>query len=212
MAILLQSVTPEASLINSLRSTNKSYSSTKQILFCENCFFYLGGLFPVHEPRPRASISTSVTIANKKNELSDDFLVCGSIKKERGIQRLEAMLFAIDLINNSTELLPHTKLGAKIFDTCDRDTVALEKSMGFISDYFLLHSENVVNDFRCESIDQMPIKRNEAILKRKVIGVIGAASSSVSIQVANILRLFQVKTHSSILMLNLKAQNYRFHK
>lgn len=126
---------------------------------------------------------------------------CGEVKKERGIQRLEAMLFAIDLINNSTKLLPNLKLGARIYDTCDRDTIALEKSINFVSDYFILNDENIINDFTCPSSSNsrntflnnvLPRKNLEAIHKRKVIGVIGAASSSVSIQVANLLRLFQV--------------------
>lgn len=68
------------------------------------------------------TIQTTTKITNKEIVLN-----CGEIKKERGIQRLEAMLYAIDLINNSTDLLPNIKLGAKIYDTCDRDTIALEK-------------------------------------------------------------------------------------
>ena len=132
-------------------------------------------------------------------------LTCGEIKKERGIQRLEAMLYAIDLINNSTTLLPDLRLGVKIYDTCDRDTIALEKCINFVSDHFLLNDENIVNDFSCESsekygsqlnvnkkVSYFPKKKNDVIYKRKVIGVIGAASSSVSIQVANLLRLFKV--------------------
>jgi ABC-type branched-subunit amino acid transport system substrate-binding protein len=38
----------------------------------------------------------------------------------------------------------------------------------------------------------VPQKNEDRIYKRKIAGVIGAASSSVSIQVANLLRLFQV--------------------
>lgn len=124
---------------------------------------------------------------------------CGEIKKERGIQRLEAMLFAIDLINNSTTLLPNMRLGARIFDTCDRDTIALEKCVHFVSDYFLLNDESIVDDFGCSAGENLAApsmmrvyKKKDVINRRKVIGVIGAASSSVSIQVANLLRLFQV--------------------
>jgi hypothetical protein len=128
---------------------------------------------------------------------------CGEVKKERGIQRLEAMLYAIDLINNDTELLPNLRLGARIYDTCDRDTIALEKCINFVSDYFVLNDENIVSDFTCvaaapgsslnpKSSFMIPQKSVDSIHKRKVIGVVGAASSSVSIQVANLLRLFQV--------------------
>jgi hypothetical protein len=130
------------------------------------------------------------------------------------------------MINNSTSILPHVKLGAKIYDTCDRDTIALEKCMNFVSDYFLLNDENVVNDFTCEAANPLssakaqislaPRKKQDIIYKRKVIGVIGAASSSVSIQVANLLRLFQVRTHFFRAKLSSNFQtlrlNFRFLK
>lgn len=68
----------------------------------------LGGLFPVHE----------------KGGGVDE---CGRINEDRGIQRLEAMLFAIDRINRDPVLLPGVSLGVHILDTCSRDTYALEQ-------------------------------------------------------------------------------------
>lgn len=52
----------------------------------------LGGIFPLHE----------------KVEYS-----CGPIRFDRGIQRAEAMLFALDLVNNDPKILPGIKLGTK---------------------------------------------------------------------------------------------------
>jgi hypothetical protein len=190
-------------------------TSNLELDFCNDCHIYLGGLFPVHAPRyMRHNTENYTQISNGMSNLERYFMNninCGEIKKERGIQRLEAMLFAIDLINNSTSLLPYIKLGAKIFDTCDRDTIAVEKSLNFVNDYFLLNNENIVNDFSCDNENligtrrhnqrnssNVPRKKLEAIYKRKVIGVIGAASSSVSIQVANLLRLFKVNQDKSI--------------
>ncbi len=43
------------------------------------------------------------------------------------LQRVEAMLFAVDEINRDKKLLPGVKLGASIMDTCSRDTYALEQ-------------------------------------------------------------------------------------
>lgn len=57
---------------------------------------------------------------------------CGPINKDRGIQRLEAMLFAIDKINRDPKLLKNIKLGAIILDTCSSDTYALNQSLEFI--------------------------------------------------------------------------------
>lgn len=68
----------------------------------------LGGLFPVHEKG--AGVEE-----------------CGRVNEDRGIQRLEAMLFAIDRINRDNILLPGVSLGVHILDTCSRDTYALEQ-------------------------------------------------------------------------------------
>lgn len=201
-------------------------SSNLKLEFCTNCDLYLGGLFPIHAPKyareqkskSSIKVGTSHLIIKEETNHTDTYsqtddnnqngLKCGEIKKERGIQRLEAMLYAIDLINNSTDILPNIKLGAKIYDTCDRDTIALEQCVNFISDHFLLNDKEIENNFQCEAIDSagslkslvteskkftyLPKKKMKQIYKRKVIGVIGAASSSVSIQVANFFRLFQV--------------------
>ncbi|XP_067284653.1 glutamate receptor, metabotropic 8a isoform X1 [Pseudorasbora parva] len=124
----------------------------------------LGGLFPVHSRGERG-------------------VPCGELKKEKGIHRLEAMLFAIDLINKDPELLPNVTLGARILDTCSRDTYALEQSLTFVQALI----ERDGSDVRCANGDQPIFAKPD-----KIVGVIGAAASSVSIMVANILRLFKI--------------------
>ncbi|KAL0267828.1 UNVERIFIED_CONTAM: hypothetical protein PYX00_009981 [Menopon gallinae] len=74
----------------------------------------LGGIFPMHEQR------------NGK---------CGAVKEEKGVQRLEAMLYAMDKINRDSTLLPNLTLGALILDSCSSDTYALEQSMEFVKSY-----------------------------------------------------------------------------
>ncbi|XP_034270529.1 metabotropic glutamate receptor 4 isoform X2 [Pantherophis guttatus] len=124
----------------------------------------LGGLFPVHG---RGSEGKA----------------CGELKKEKGIHRLEAMLFALDRINNDPELLPNITLGARILDTCSRDTHALEQSLTFVQALIEKDSTEV----RCVNGGPPIITKPE-----RVVGVIGASGSSVSIMVANILRLFKI--------------------
>ncbi|VDN10859.1 unnamed protein product [Dibothriocephalus latus] len=71
----------------------------------------LGGLFPVH---------------------SSGAQKCQSLNPERGIQRVEAMLFTLDEINNNPNLLPGLRLGANIRDTCSLGNHALEQSLDFV--------------------------------------------------------------------------------
>ncbi|RZC41109.1 ANF receptor domain containing protein [Asbolus verrucosus] len=78
----------------------------------------LGGIFPMHEQ-----------VSGRAD------MPCGAVKEEKGMQRLEAMLYAIDEINNSAEILPNITLGALIIDSCSSDTYALEQSMEFVRSY-----------------------------------------------------------------------------
>ncbi|XP_041967028.1 metabotropic glutamate receptor 8-like isoform X2 [Alosa sapidissima] len=93
------------------------------------------------------------------------------------------MLFAIDLINKDPELLPNVTLGALILDTCSRDTYALEQSLTFVQALI----ERDSSDVHCANGEPPVFAKPD-----KVVGVIGAAASSVSIMVANILRLFGI--------------------
>lgn len=125
----------------------------------------LGGLFPVHSRGPAG-------------------VPCGEIKREKGIHRLEAMLYALDQVNSDPDLLPNITLGARILDTCSRDTYALEQSLTFVQ--ALIQKDN--SDVRCSNGEPPIIPKPE-----RVVGVIGASGSSVSIMVANVLRLFSVR-------------------
>ncbi|KAL6119097.1 grm7 [Pungitius sinensis] len=124
----------------------------------------LGGLFPVHSR-------------------GADGAPCGDLKKENGIQRLEAMMYALDQINLDEQLLPNITLGARVLDTCSRDTYALEQSLTFVQ--ALITKDT--SDVRCTN-GEAPV----FVKPEKVVGVVGASASSVSIMVANILRLFQI--------------------
>ncbi|XP_012946373.1 metabotropic glutamate receptor 3, partial [Aplysia californica] len=125
-----------------------------------------GGLFPMHEQGLHGGAT------------------CGRIKREKGIQRLEAMLYAVDLLNADSEILPELKIGLHVLDTCSDDTFALEQCMDFIKAQL---SSIDVDDYECR--DGYPPIFHPL---RPVAGVIGAASSPVSIMVANILRLFKI--------------------
>ena len=57
-----------------------------------------GGLFPMHDS-------------------GDEQSLCGAIKEEKGIQRLEAMLYAIDMINADHTLLPNISIGKSLLSS-----------------------------------------------------------------------------------------------
>ena len=76
--------------------------------------------------------------------------------------------------------------GAHILDTCSRDTYALEQAMEFVKLSFTTVN-HAIDQYQCDD-GSIP----HHVMTEPVVGVIGAASSSVSVMVANILRLFQV--------------------
>lgn len=92
-----------------------------------------GGLFPMHEHL--VLTDHAATDAASASAGSDMEFPCGAIKEEKGIQRLEAMLYALDLINDDPYILPNITIGAVILDTCSSDTHALDQSMEFVRSY-----------------------------------------------------------------------------
>ncbi|TVK90534.1 Metabotropic glutamate receptor 2 [Bagarius yarrelli] len=154
-----------AKRLQALEVSGYSSDTTKKEIIIEGDLV-IGGLFPVHQ----------------KGEGAED---CGRINAQRGIQRLEAMLLALDEINKDNQILPGIKLGAHILDTCSKDTYALEQSLEFVRAVLTKvdDSEYTCPDGSYAIHDDVPLA---------ISGVIGGSYSDVSIQVANLLRLFQI--------------------
>uniref|UniRef100_F1KST2 Metabotropic glutamate receptor 7 n=1 Tax=Ascaris suum TaxID=6253 RepID=F1KST2_ASCSU len=122
----------------------------------------LGGLFPVHE----AGLNGSE---------------CGLLKAAQGVQRLQAMLFALEAVNADNTVLPGIVLGAQILDTCSVDSHALEQTLVFIKTMMSSGDGIICMDGSRPTYSEQP-----------VAAVIGAASSQVSVMVASMLQLFKV--------------------
>ncbi|XP_043928141.1 metabotropic glutamate receptor 5 isoform X2 [Protopterus annectens] len=131
----------------------------------------IGALFSVHH-QPRV---------DKVHERK-----CGEIREQYGIQRVEAMLHALDRINSDPALLPNISLGCEIRDSCWHSAVALEQSIEFIRDS-LISSEEEEEMVRCGDAASISLRA-----KKPIVGVIGPGSSSVAIQVQNLLQLFNI--------------------
>ena len=104
-------------------STDGSVHHQQQLLRIPGDVVF-GGLFPMHEH----------LVPGQGSGGSAEF-PCGAVKEEKGIQRLEAMLYALDLINEDPDILPNITIGAVILDTCSSDTHALDQSMEFVRSY-----------------------------------------------------------------------------
>ncbi|XP_077341141.1 metabotropic glutamate receptor 5 isoform X5 [Lithobates pipiens] len=111
---------------------------------------------------------------------------CGEVREQYGIQRVEAMLHTLDRINADPNLLPNITLGCEIRDSCWHSAVALEQSIEFIRDS-LISTEEEEGLVRCVDGSSSAFHT-----KKPIVGVIGPGSSSVAIQVQNLLQLFNI--------------------
>lgn len=95
------------------------------------------------------------------------------------------MLYALDRINEDSTLLPDIKLGAILLDSCSSSTYALNQSLEFIR-----ASINTVESSAFECKDKSTPRPKYG--SKMIAGVIGGSYSEVSLQVANLLRLFRI--------------------
>ncbi|XP_021456415.2 metabotropic glutamate receptor 1 isoform X2 [Oncorhynchus mykiss] len=134
----------------------------------------IGALFSVHH-QPSAE-----KVADRK---------CGDVREQYGIQRVEAMFHTLDRINSDPILLPNISLGCEIRDSCWHSSVALEQSIEFIRDSLISIRDDKDGSKWC--IDGTPSNQPPPS-KKPIAGVIGPGSSSVAIQVQNLLQLFNI--------------------
>lgn len=89
----------------------------------------IGALLPVHE-QPSYSSPDSTTYVSQSRR------VCGVIRDQYGVQRVEALLYTLDKINSKekSRLLPGIRLGLEIRDECWDSSIALEETIDFIKD------------------------------------------------------------------------------
>ena len=134
----------------------------------ENKDFVVGGLYPIHGP-----------------DLDSGGGRCGSILTSRAVERVEATLFAIDLINSDTELLPGLKVGYDARDTCASENIGLDEAID------LIISGSQLDILSCQSCSDMGSNISVSS-DPPTSGIVGASNSGVSIPVASLGRLFQM--------------------
>ena len=167
----------------------------------------IGALIPVHE-QPNFNENEKLDGGSKRK--------CGVIRDQYGVQRVEALLYLLDKLNNKniTKILPGIQLGLEIRDECWETSIALEETIDFIKDTIssndneaeiLLNSEKVsMNNSSLVSFNNLFDNDKNILMEKcqllnknkpnqnKILAVIGPAGSSVSINVQNLLQLFDI--------------------
>ncbi|XP_058443037.1 metabotropic glutamate receptor 1-like [Malaya genurostris] len=161
--------------------------------------FIIGVLFSVHH-QPR-----------QKRTGPNHFLACGEVREHYGIQRSEVTFKTIDEINQNPSLLPNITLGVEIRDSCWYAPVALQQSIELIRDSIsppsgihptprnsgnkIAHKnfDGYLSEEYCLALSQnTSLNKPPSKFRQTLIGVIGPGSSSVALQVQNLLQLFSI--------------------
>ncbi|XP_072024743.1 uncharacterized protein [Amphiura filiformis] len=99
------------------------------------------------------------------HEAGDHLSECGDFRLS-GLLNIEAMLYAIDMINNDPNILPGVTLGTTVFDTCLRSSRAVRDLSSLLSGSHVSVSTNQIWS--------------------SVIGVIGSESEDVTLSTAEL--------------------------
>ena len=171
---------------NVIRSNDGS-SRVRGVQNTQDSDFVLGGLFAVH--------------STQGSERS-----CQDIRCRGGMDRVEAMLFAIDQINNDPLLLPNMTLGYEIRDTCYEEYIGLDEA----ADLILSGTQfNLGDESQCTANVSGVGEQGH-----KIIGLIGAGASRVSIPIAGLTRLFEIPqisySSTSAILSNREQYSYFF--
>ncbi|XP_067451890.1 extracellular calcium-sensing receptor-like [Thunnus thynnus] len=142
----------------------------------------IGGLFPVHVKAPQPELEFRMEKVNDSCEIFN----------QRAYRWLQAMIFAVEEINNNPDLLPNFTLGYLAADTCLAESTTLLAAMAMITgqEVHLTNSE-------CGSVPTVPV-------------IVGDPSTSASIVVANTLGVFDVPMVSYLASCVCLSDNKRF--
>lgn len=137
----------------------------------------IGALFSVHHAPGQKQAQTRT---------------CGDIREQYGLQRVEASFQTIDEINKNKTLLPNITLGIEIRDSCWYSPIALEQSIEFIRDAITLNENLSVTNTSTVPVEHVPECPTKPKTLKNLVGVVGPGSSTVTIQVQNLLQLFSI--------------------
>lgn len=111
------------------------------------------------------------------------------IREHYGIQRVEVIFRTIDKINQDQDLLKNITLGVEIRDSCWYAPIALQQTIELIRESITPYpGKKAVNkNLQCSNATQ-----ENSLEDSPLIGIAGPASSSIALQVQNLLQLFSI--------------------
>uniref|UniRef100_A0A3P9B1Y7 Extracellular calcium-sensing receptor-like n=1 Tax=Maylandia zebra TaxID=106582 RepID=A0A3P9B1Y7_9CICH len=144
----------------------KLQNSTRPPAFSMDGDYIIGGIFSIH--------SYIHTVDSNYTTMPEPVRCKGSINT-RELRFSRAMVFAIEQINNNTELLPGIKLGYQIYDSCASVLVTVHVAFQFLN-----------------SLDPVFYIGNNCSQSGMVMAVVGESGSTPSISLSRVISSFNV--------------------
>ncbi|XP_005952570.1 extracellular calcium-sensing receptor-like, partial [Haplochromis burtoni] len=145
----------------------KLQGSTRIPAFSMDGDYVIGGVFSIHY--------FMQTVNHNYTTMPEPVRCSGSIDT-RELRFSRAMVFAIEEINNSTELLPGIRLGYQIFDSCSSVPVAVHVAFQLLN-----------------SLDTVFYTGGNCLQSGMVMTIVGESGSTPSISMSRILILAELK-------------------
>ena len=129
-------------------------------------------------------------------EISDDRVTgefCADyLASEWKPQYVESFKFAIEEINRNNQILPNVTLGYVVMDICNRDLVALSRSLSFI----MGKGHQPEKSYSRTDVGKV-IACDEEIVHFDVVGIVGPDTSREAVMVSSLMSLFEIPVLST---------------
>ncbi|XP_038059664.1 metabotropic glutamate receptor-like [Patiria miniata] len=148
----------------------------------------LGGVFPLHS-------------------YDEGKRACSIIREVRALKLVEAMVYAVGRINNSTDLLPGIQLGFEIYDSCYSDIWTLKKALNFLPP----DQKRACKGSWGSGEERVGTGDLTCLHQKRIAGVVGSQRSQSSIELALLLGLYHIPQVSYLSTLDsLSEVNYPY--
>ncbi|KAL3837215.1 hypothetical protein ACJMK2_022586 [Sinanodonta woodiana] len=108
---------------------------------------------------------------------------CGAIRTVNGYQTVEAMAYAVKMINNDTNVFPTQTIGLVILNSCNNPFVITEKIIDMYKNGLNLTMGDNLYPYNT-SINESEVLR----LDNRILGFVGEQASTISIKVSEVLQ------------------------
>lgn len=142
----------------------------------------------------------NIGILQSVHQYDNDEFCSTEVRNLDTVQRIEAIAYAIEEVNNRTDILPHHTLGFVMYDDCYKDITALAQALHFI-----------MKDNPGICLADFPVNCTEPSLEfHEVVGFITSESSASVVQVANLFTSFRIPQISYMATVNTLSDKDRY--